>query len=407
MTRATRLNSRLGAADAALLFAPSSAGAPPSPITGSGTYDASRFVYNWKASQFTKTRSALAKARAGTGLCKIATIGNSITGGTGSGGAPNTTSYPAYARAMLATAGYPVGGTGWVCGDQNSFVDTRWTLAGGMGLFGSANAWQNFIAASTTASATGTFVSDVAGTVLELGYLNNSSGPFTITIDGATPSGGSVAVTGGASYSSGTVTPTTVASTSGKITVTGLANTTHTLVFTSTSATVTYLCAAQVRGTTGTLFSNFGVPTSRTTPWMSTALFYQNGPLSRALDTFDLVIIEPMLINDCQNGISAATSQANLIDIAATYQAAGSDVAFVMPGVPNPAGAISAATWAAERQAMYGAADAQNVPLVDIGDRLVSWATANTQGLMFDQYHFTAAGYADMALAVMSGLVLR
>lgn len=380
-------------------FAPLAPVAPPSGVTGSGVYTRQSNVYGFPANGLRRTRAALARAAAGSGYAKIVCIGDSITVGVG---ATNkyVGSWPMVLRSVLSNRGASIGGTGWCFPWCNEGLtnDSRWTYAGGFNVYQFDDAsTMNFVTARAT-GATLQFTSDQPGTVVDIAFFNNS-GAFTYSIDGAAavtvnPPGGQ---------------------TIGKLTVTGLANTTHTVLITTTTASFTHISAIQVRNaSSGLLVSNPAVGSSKTTPWTTNGLgasaWYDSGKLTRADESApDLVIIEPMIVNDAQTAggqVPPATSQSNLVDMIGAFRGLSStpDILMVMPPTPNPAN-IPTATWTPYVQAVYAAADSTGVPLIDVADRWGSWSTANGLGLMNDIYHPSNAGYQDVGRAIASLLM--
>ena len=365
--------------------------APPTGISGAGAYTRVGNVYNFSPNALRKTRAALARAAAGSGYARIVCVGDSITAGKG---ATNryTGSFPSVLRSVLSAQGATGGGTGWCFPFANlgTTNDSRWTYTNFGPYTSGDQTTMNFVS-STTANATLSFTSDQSGTVVDIAYLNNS-GAFTYSIDG------------GAAV---TVTPTGT-QTIQKVTISGLSNATHTVLITASTASFTAISAIQVRNSTsGLLVSNPAVAASKTTPWTTggSLPWYVSGKFARLVEPSpDLVIIEPMVVNDAQTSgglVAPATSQSNLVDIITQFKglSGAPEILLVMPPTPNPAN-ITTATWTPYVQAVYAAADSAGVPLIDVADRWGSYSTANGLGLMFDTYHPSDAGYQDTARAI-------
>lgn len=351
----------------------------PSDVTSLGRYEPNRQGYNLQPAALRRLRAKLAQAKAGTGLCKIAVAGNSITAGQSV--TFSTQSWPVVLRDFLATKGYTKTGTGVVfCSNSQAGTDTRWSFSSG---------WFNYVPSSIKTptkahnanGATATFTSDQTGTVASVYYANNS-GTFTVSIDGGT----AVAVT-----------PTGSSSTTGVYTVTGLSNAVHTVVVTLTSTSYVYLIGAEVRGTTGVTVTGCGIGGATSTDFVTT----NNAGGRKAVLAWapDVVLID-LLTNDANTLtiIPAATSKANMQALITEYSATA-DVILVasIPGYDNTAAAPVAFT--AYRQALYDLADSNNLPVLDLYDRWGTYASANGLGLMTDSLHPNAAGYADIAAA--------
>lgn len=377
------------AADAAY-----SASYPLTGVTGTKRYDGLHGIYNATAPKLQKVRAKLAQAAVGAGTCRVLCAGDSITEGVGATGKPDVSSYPTYLRSLLVGRGYTSAGTGWVPPRNNNTgnTDSRWNIVSGFAVFGGATTYNNFVMSTTTNGANAIFTSDVAGDTVDIAYLDSSAyGAFTYSIDNASSGLGF-----------GTITPSSATPRVFKLTVSGLSNATHTVKITTTSTTQSFLGPVQVRNSAGgLLLSNLGVGSSQTDTWASTASYYHNGPYAAAIDTYDLVIVEPMIVNDAVVGLGSSATLTNLTNIVTTFQATGADVVMLCPGTPNPAGTISAATWTPYRQAVYTVADSLNVPVLEPADRWGAWATAQANGLMNDQYHPTSAGYRDIASGLL------
>lgn len=376
MTRRSRKNGALaGASDPGLIAAFAKVGSVPVALTQAaspGIWDARTCVYNWKPTNTAKYRAALGKAVAGTGFCHIACVGDSTTAGQG---ATVSTSYPAYLRAALTASGLPSGGTGAVFlnqGTTGTLVDSRLTLDPAYAMQGSGFNLHRQCAVTAKVM---TFVSDVAGTVLEIAYLQNSS-PFTYAIDGA----GAV-----------TVTPSG-ASALGKTTVTGLANTVHTVVITSTSAVLFYPLYVMIRqATSGVLVSNAGVAGSKSNEWQLSGYFTARDEAVYLGAHLTIFCIE---INDVINAVTPAVFKTNVDAALAQFLTTG-DV--VIATSNNLDTGTYPQDFTPFNQALYELADSRGVPLIDYNTRSGPWAGANTLGLMFDAFHPAAPWYADKA----------
>lgn len=381
----------------------------PGVITGANAFNSAKSIYNLGSGNLRRTQAALGKAQAGTGLARIVCGGTSITEGVADGTArPNVASYPVYLRKLLAARGYTVAGTGMVSTWNNNSTngDSRWA-------FGSA--WTTAVnrgnvarlCASTTNNVA-TFTSDAAGTIAEVVYLN-TNGIFTVSVDGASSGVGFTTVTGGSTSEVKSVA------------LTGLGDTTHVITITSTSSATVAIVAAGVRESTGLLVNNIGVGSSdsadytTTSPQGTGAASYYNAVSIASSSTSgyspDLYIYEGP-INDAfsTHGLTPANTLTNVQTIAQRFISQGVDVMLVVSPAPqltpySSNTAISSATWDTYRQSMYSAADALNVPLIDMTEALGLRTTVVTNGIDYDGVHLVPAGYATMAQAVMAAIL--
>lgn len=109
-------------------------------------------------------------------------------------------------------------------------------------------------------------------------------------------------------------------------------------------------------------------------------------------------------INDWDNGISLATYTAN-IQYMITQAKLSGDVILVSPVPTNPAagGAAPIATQLTYIAALQTIATSNNIPLVDVYNRWVSYAVSQPLGYYGDTFtHPIGAGYGDMAQAIFN-----
>lgn len=391
---ATDLNALAAAVNAA--YVKPGSGIPPSDILSTpsytiGTrlnhYSASTNFYNLKSSNTHRLRAGIGKAHAGDGLSHQIFIGDSETTyylGPAEGAA-HLHMWPLIMRAQLANMGVNIGGTGAVpianAGSGAIYLDPRWTLTG---------TWTNsttYLQASAI-GVTATFTSDVAGTVVDLSYLNTSAA-FTVKIDAG---------------SAVTVTPTG-ASTIGHYTVTGLSNATHTVLVTTTTSSLTYLLGCSVNQTSGLIFDNLALLGAYASipgggdGWSNTAggitKLYQSriGQLPAGV-TPDCVWIA-LGVNDIDNGVSDAAISTALTTI--RNQFPNSDCILI---AQYQTSAISSSAWGVFVSILYDLADTLDVPLLDLYDRSGGYTTANANGLMAsDGIHPLGGAQRDWGIA--------
>jgi|GEM_PF-4218570 len=347
----------------------------------------SRHLYLPDSFKRRKSQAALGKAMTGRtgsaetgGAATIICIGDSETVGR-----PNVlTGFPFQLRTFLKTLGYPIGGTGaWGALPGPEQADSRWTLGGSWTWNGS------FWLRATSENSEVKFVSDIAGTAVDVWFFGNSA-KFTVAIDG------------GAAVE---VSPSGVNGKVEKYSVTGLANATHTVAVKSKTATATYISAINVYSpNTGIQIANFGSSGSRVSEWMKpTAEVFQRPNQVQAIYPSPDIVTISLGVNDLTEGVALATYKKELEELVARYQGVGADV-YLIAQVQK--GAFAEATWKEWVAAQYDVADAKGCGLLDAYDLAGPYATANTNGLMLaDGTHPNAAVYWHMAkgLAALIG----
>jgi lysophospholipase L1-like esterase len=340
-------------------------------------FNADHSVYNQKGSNTRVLRGKMGAVQAGTGACRIAMLGDSLT--SGQSGVAGVSDWPLQLRKLMPGRGCPVGGTGFVYAYNHiaSAVDPRWVYSG-WALSGQAS---NFISVDT-AGVTATFTSDVAGTVVEI-LTFGTSRAFTVSIDSVgqsawTPSG---------------------ASATQLISYSGLANTTHVVQITSITGASNFLVAVNVRGATGVTVSNVGSGGAQASQVASQ--FYTTYQTMVA-GTPDVIILN-FGMNEALNGVPVATFKTAFQARITSALATGADVLLWAPDSPsttgNPGGypAVSSATFQTYLSAIYDLADTNDLVLVDVTDRFGLYS--GTSGNYADAIHLTAQGYGDIARA--------
>jgi lysophospholipase L1-like esterase len=349
-------------------------------------FDKPRSLYNVKGTNTFAIKAALASALNGDTLETIMFAGDSKTAGFGTNAGASINgakSMPGWFRQLMAARGYSVAGTGLVFCNQNpgsGTGDTRWTFTG---TWTSTGVNVNFASSIVTGS-TATFTSDVAGTVVEIWSLSNS-GPFTYAIDG----GSAVSVTPSGS------------NTTHLTTVSGLANTTHTVVITTTSTTNTYVLACNVRKTTGLQVTNNAICGSTSSNW-TTGTWYNSNNIAKLAPASAFFI--SLGTNDARTGVTVASYYASMSTLVSGQIALGRQGGIIVPS-PTSTVDISATLWNQYVSAMYDLADAYDLPLVDLTDVYGTYAAANAKGLFFDSLHEKEKGYGVNAAAVIGAFV--
>lgn len=352
-------------------------------VDAGSTTDHRVSLYNFKPAQVMRLRAALGRAYAGTGAANLAFVGDSTTAGVGALSAP----WPKHLVDRLSARGYKTTGTGLVAAHKGGAGnDPRWSLGSGWsGATSSSNLLQN-----STNTNPATFTSTTTGTVARVFYAN-TSGPFTVSIDGAAPV---------------TVTPTTY-NAPGTYEVTGLTNTTHTISVVRGASGTTRIFGAEIAaGNTGIRPYNAGIAGARTTPgsqqyWFGVEL-YATAPGAFNADC----VFYMFQTNDVVAATPVATYKSNIQSSITNMRNNGADVVLVTAVPSDVSGTQGAATFPPYTTALYELADENDLPLIDLHDRLGTYARSNALGLMADPLHPTAAGYATVADAVATAIGL-
>lgn len=117
-----------------------------------------------------------------------------------------------------------------------------------------------------------------------------------------------------------------------------------------------------------------------------------------------LVICEGGAINDWRTSVSVATFKANMLTLITAVKAASSDFWFLTPPFDGGTAGLTA-NQNAYVAAMYELAASENVGLIDIRKRWLSYTNQVSQNLVGDNVHPTvAAGYPSQAKLVYEAL---
>lgn len=108
----------------------------------------------------------------------------------------------------------------------------------------------------------------------------------------------------------------------------------------------------------------------------------------------DLFLIQ-LGLNDWNQNRDPAVFQDELIELVDAAQASGADAALIVPMYPDGSRSYQ---WSAMRDAIYAAAAARAVPVIDFGARLGPYAEANADGFIYDNLHPNGFGYGDSAV---------
>jgi len=351
---------------------------PPTVAATLGILDPRTSVYNLKPYHLYRTRAALAKARAGVGSFKLAVAGDSTVRGVGA--TPGVSGWPEQLVARLAALGYPLAGSGLVAGWAGSNYDARVTLGAGWApLTGASSLIRN----STTTNAA-VFASATPSTNLTV-YFSNGSGPFSVTIDGGAP----------------TVITPPGGNSPGSQAFTGLSNINHSVSITRSSGQA-LIFGVEFGVGNGIRLYNAGVGGEKIFNGNS---WYQTDNYASAAAGFNADLVGLMFeTNDAPTSGGAetgyATYKTRVGDSIARVKANTSDF-FLIAAVPS-----NTKDFTQYQRALYELADENDVPLVDLQHRMGTYTLSNSYGLMFDNLHPTAAGYAVVADTILVGLGL-
>lgn len=332
-------------------------------------YDRPRNLYNANPAQLIRTKRKLARIRNGAyfGIpaerLRILWTGDSNT--EGANVTKSLASPPAHLADMLRRSGLASAGDGLVFMRS----DDRWTrgdwAARGSHLHGF----------TSTSAGTAKFTSNLNATALDYWY-DGRSPAHQISLDGdidiyAVPTTGNAIE---------------------KMTFAGLGNTRHSLKIIPGGAGVTAY-GVETYSAMGASVTNAGMSGANSTHWTpGDAAADSPYKLCRAWAP-DLVI-HVIGTNDFGNSIPVATLLQNMLDYADGWTA-DTDVVF---GVPIPRG--GSGDQSLHVAALYTAAEAKGVRLVDLTDRWGSYAQANSLGFYADTLHGNHWSYRDLAEGV-------
>lgn len=365
------------------------AGMPSHAGARAGRFDTGRSIYNAQASNTRRLRGALSAARAGTGLCRITFVGDSLTAGYG-GDPPTptpavvrgTSDAVTFLRSELTRQSYT---TGELVQMYSNTTEPRVSKTGGP--WGQDSAltfpWLGNDSVAGTLTLSGT------GTVCEI-VTTSGGDSFTYSIDGGTAQ----------TFTPNPATPINV------VTVTGLTAASHTLTITAAAGKWAYVYAAGFRSATGVVLHNAGLTSSTTTHWLDTS----SGGYGPAQTVFaasnlnaDAVLIELGANNIITSGTVAnfRTDLGTLVDQARAQ--APSNPATVVLVTSNYMSGRDA-TWPPYLSAIYDVADSKGCAVVDFADRLGLFSQYSTSQGSGDGVHLNPAGTAHKARAWWNAL---
>lgn len=358
------------------------------------------------ASQLQQWRKALASVRSGQGRAKIACVGDSNTVGwgaaTGTSGltAARVKSYPAYLSSILTGMGYATNlqsfwGDGNLTANSIGYntYDPRLVLPGDWVMQSSALTYslggQLFRCPSPITSSLAFTPTGSVDTFVIYSVNNAGNGTFTVNVDG-----GATAATVN-NNTTAAVQATTVTSTLGA----------HTLNMQRSAGGTIFIMGVLAYDSTASKIDilNMGSAGWKATEWAYSANAWSPAPALTALDP-DLTIIN-LGINDWKDTpTDLSTFTTNLQTVITAALAGGGSCILNVP-FPSQTTRASVAQQAPFVSAIRSLGALNSCPVVNLTDRFVDWATANTLGFAYNDLHPNSYGYADMAQAQIAALL--
>lgn len=351
------------------------------------------YIYNLKAANTAKMKTAMQAVQAGTRNAFVSGLGHSVMAGQSAEGTNlMAMKGPIPRLAVKLNLANLAAGANNVFGYHNGFAQA----AGGTGLQSQINADGRLAIAGTMAiqgiegpgglahgatSITGTMDITFTDEITEYDiYSTQNSGHATYFHS----------VDGGAA----TNVDTNAASAFKKVSVSGLAKASHVIRHGWVSGTTRILGVEARDGTRKEISCrNQGISGIQSASLLTDSQTYTRRSADKALVP-DLSFIMCM-INDVRASTAIATTKANIKAKAQDMLISG-DCVLVMEHYVNDSSG-NMALWLDYRAALYEIADELDIPLIDFGMKWGSFATANAAGKMSDTLHPSFAGYDDMA----------
>jgi lysophospholipase L1-like esterase len=348
-------------------------------------------IYNLKPSNLKKWRKALGNVRTGTANARVLCVGDSTTRGLG-GAASNANiaqkCYPAYLADILS--GQVTTGKQSFFGSGNLVlptIDTRVVITGGTTTATNLTLGGSMVQL-TASGHTLTFTPTTNIDTIDVYYSKTgTTASFTVNVDGGAALA-TVNTNGTAGVYKQTVTTTLGA---------------HAINCVWAQGT-NYILGIEAYDSTRKQVSiwNMGASGARSTDLADTSAGYAelNALLAYAPD---LTILD-CGINDMNNGVTVDAHRTNMQAVITAAKTSG-DVIIKVPA-PSSVAAIPQATQDTFAAAMYALAEVNDLPVIDLRQRLASYEDANAMGLYYDTLHPNALGYADIAQVVAKALMV-
>lgn len=363
--------------------------------------------FNFKYSQFSKTRAAMARIAAGTGRGKIVCIGDSTTFGEGAGTGSGRVGcmpkgWPAKLAASLTSLGIPavheckigssgIGtGTVTIAENQNS-IKPGFNPAGTWILSGSTTGGGVLFTNTTDTSSTISYTPPISVSKFELiDIVSTTAGAINYNIDGGSDT--LLSQNGTNALRSTIIDCGSLGS--------------HTLNVKRASGTA-FFTGARAWDDTVKAFDiwNLGCCVSQTAEWVTSANPWSAlNAVTQYCSDADLVIIDLTINNallspSTYNG-TYLTQMASIINAA---KAGGADV-LLMTGNPSRIDTITEQVQTQFRRALKNIALSNNLPMIDQVEKYRDWVTLNAFGWMYNANHPNENQYTDLGRFIASTL---
>src|SRR6266702_7636152 len=353
-------------------------------------------------------RAAVARVLAGTGICKVACIGDSIALGAFANGVVyagnKPLGYPAQLAKILTARGLPATNDSWFgSGNVAPATAAGYTAYNAAVTFpvagfapGAIAGLGAFAMASTTNGATLAFTPTIAFDTIDIYYLGGTGGAFNVNVDGG--------ATLQTITPSGTHLPFVA-------TITGVALATHTINIVTNSATGVFIAGMAVRasatprvevyncGWSAALVSTYAQPTNST--------FQYNYFVALPAMAPDLTVIN-LTVNDIDQQPTTVVAYQTALQSMIAQALVSGDCALMVGNPGNKASwTTNPGVAAAYQAAGANPAAAAGIPLIDITQRWPSYAVTNPVMPYGDPgvtaLHPGQSGHADIA-KVIAGL---
>lgn len=355
-------------------------------------FDPTTSFYNVTESSMQKMRSALVKSQ--SQRVKIGFWGHSIYAGSFTS-AIGSYDIASQTRRYLNAEGSNVNGTGMTYIANNPGAnpalgrDARWTSITG---WTPANAVNNVYASTTTNGAVATFVSDAPGTIVDWATHDNT-GTVEVRVDG---------ILKDTFGPGGTGTTVVVRS------ITGLPNTKHTVTFTTTSTTLSFVVGCRVRNATGLEVSNLSNGGTTSANWAPTGAYYSNYKTANVSAPSEIVFLS-LDGNEMFQSYTAAAYKTQMQGLLTALVATGAAVVLMSAPAMVPAGGsyatLTEAYWDEFMYVLYDLADQYDLPLLDARHLYQTYAIANGLGWMGDTIHPNDVGHAVLARSLATEML--
>lgn len=365
--------------------------------------------FNFKTSQFTKTKAAIARVSGGTGRGKIICVGDSTTFGEGSGTGGNgrvgcmPKSWPAKLAASLTALGIAAVNENKTASSGISTTTVTITENRNSVKPGFNPASSGWILSTSTAAG-GCLFTNTADTTSVLSYAPTINVSKFELIDLTVSTGGSITynVDGGSETVLSQAGSSTLRSTIIDCGSLGA----HTLNVKRVAGNA-FVVGVRAWDDTAKAFDiwNLGNCVSQTSDWITTANPWSalNAVTTYCADA-DLVIIDLTINNALLSPTSYNTTYpTQMQSIINAAKAGGADV-LLMTGNPSRVDIIADSVQQQFRQALRTLATTNDLPMIDQYSKYTDWVTLNAMGWMFNANHPNELQYADLGAFLASSI---